>query len=121
MESQHLRRDFEYSIETTNMLGVFDSLISRAQLTLLLGYTEGKAISDYQTIDVLNQHLCYVITDKRTPWHLPFRRSFRLVSKIVITFVSKSKSKLAVYTRVEWLWTPHGLKSEYHSLVSDSC
>lgn len=113
MESQHLRRDFEYSIETTNMLGVFDPLNFRAQLTLLLGYTEVKAISDYQTIDVLNQHLCYVITDKRTPWHLPFRRSFRLVSKIVITFVSKSKSKLAVYTKVEWLWTPHGLKSEY--------
>jgi hypothetical protein len=61
---------------------------------------------------VLNDHLCYVITDKRTPWHLPLRRSFRLVSKVVITFVTKSKSKLAIYTKVEWLKSPYGLKSE---------
>jgi VAD1 Analog of StAR-related lipid transfer domain len=70
-------------------------------------------VSDYQIIDVLNDHLCYVITDKRTPWHLPFRRNFRLVSKIVITYVSKSKCKLAIYTKVEWLWSPYLLKSEY--------
>jgi hypothetical protein len=67
-------------------------------------------------IDVLNDHLCYVITDKRTPWHLPFKRSFRLVSKIVITFVAKGRSKLAVYTKVEWLSTPYGLQGEYMSL-----
>ena len=64
-------------------------------------------------IDVHNEHLCYVVTDKRTPWHLPFRRSFRLVRKIVVTFVSKSKSKLAIYTKVEWLWSPYGLTSEF--------
>lgn len=63
---------------------------------------------------MLNDHLCYVVTDKRTPWHLPFRRSFRLVSKVVITFVAKSKSKLAIYTKVEWLKSPYGLKSEFH-------
>jgi len=78
----------------------------------LIGRAEGIEISDYQIIDVLNDHLCYVVTDKRTPWHLPFKRSFRLVSKVVITFVSKSKSKLAVYTKVEWLWTPYGLQGE---------
>lgn len=94
-ESNHLRRDFKYQIETTN----------------ILGHTQGQAISDYQMIDVLNDHLCYVITDKRTPWHLPFKRSFRLVSKIVITFAAKGKSKLAVYTKVEWLWSPYGIQS----------
>ncbi|KAE8349368.1 hypothetical protein BDV28DRAFT_62653 [Aspergillus coremiiformis] len=93
-ESNHLRRDFKYRIETTNMLG----------------HTQGQAISDYQMVDVLNDHLCYVITDKRTPWHLPFKRSFRLVSKIVITFIAKGKSKLAVYTKVEWLWSPYGIQ-----------
>lgn len=76
-----------------------------------IGQPQDNEISDYQIIDVLNDHLCYVITDKRTPWHLPFRRSFRLVTKVVITFVSKSKSKLAVYTKVEWLRSPLGLKS----------
>lgn len=40
-----------------------------------------------------------------------------MVSKIVITFVSKSKSKLGVYTKVEWLWTPYGLQSEFIEIV----
>lgn len=76
-----------------------------------LGRSNRTSVSDYQIIDVLNDHLCYVVTDKRTPWHLPFRRNFRLVSKVVITYVSKSKSKLAIYTKVEWLWSPYVLKS----------
>ncbi|KAJ5444190.1 uncharacterized protein N7458_008062 [Penicillium daleae] len=94
-EARHLRRDFHYQIETTD----------------IFGRSRNNAISDYQIIDVLNDHLCYVITDKRTPWHLPLRRSFRLVSKVVITFVTKSKSKLAIYTKVEWLKSPYGLKN----------
>ncbi|KAJ5748393.1 uncharacterized protein N7511_010089 [Penicillium nucicola] len=94
-ESNHLRRDFHYNIGAADVLGK----------------THDNAISDYQIIDVLNEHLCYVITDKKTPWHLPFRRSFRLVSKVVITFQGKSKSKLAIYTKVEWLWSPYGLKN----------
>ncbi|THC98631.1 hypothetical protein EYZ11_001909 [Aspergillus tanneri] len=93
-ESRHLRRDFQYQIETAD----------------LLGRARDHDISDYQMIDVLNDHLCYVITDKRTPWHLPFKRSFRLVSKIVITFLGKGKSKLAIYTKVEWLCSPYGLQ-----------
>ncbi|KAJ5227222.1 uncharacterized protein N7469_007228 [Penicillium citrinum] len=102
-ESHHLRRDFHYSISTMNALG----------------QPQDNEISDYQIIDVLNDHLCYVITDKRTPWHLPFRRSFRLVTKVVITFVSKSKSKLAVYTKVEWLRSPLGLKNIISKKASD--
>lgn len=74
-------------------------------------------VSDYQIIDVLNDHLCYVVTDKRTPWHLPFRRNFRLVSKIVITFVSKSKCKLAIYHKVEWLWSPVLLNSGFTQIT----
>ncbi|KAL2822535.1 hypothetical protein BJX63DRAFT_123140 [Aspergillus granulosus] len=93
-ESRHLKRDFHYQIETTD----------------IFGRTSAKPISDYQLVDVLNDHLCYVITDKRTPWHLPFRRYFRLVNKIVITFVAKGKSKLSVYTKVEWLWSPYGIQ-----------
>ncbi|CAI7643820.1 unnamed protein product [Penicillium crustosum] len=102
-ELRHLRRDFHYNICTTD----------------ILGRTHENAISDYQIIDVLNDHLCYVITDKKTPWHLPFRRSFRLVSKVVITFQAKSKSKLAIYTKVEWLWSPYGLKSVIDKKASD--
>ncbi|KAL4810730.1 hypothetical protein BDV18DRAFT_1222 [Aspergillus unguis] len=93
-ESRHLKRDFQYQIETAD----------------IFGRTSLKPISDYQLIDVLNDHLCYVITDKRTPWHLPFRRYFRLVNKIVITFVAKGKCKLSVYNQVEWLWSPYGVQ-----------
>jgi VAD1 Analog of StAR-related lipid transfer domain len=78
----------------------------------ILGRSYKTPVSDYQIIDVLNDHLCYVVTDKRTPWHLPFKRSFRLVSKIVITHISKSRSKLAIFTKVEWLWSNHLPKSQ---------
>lgn len=114
-ESHHLRRELNFQVETTDLLGMFSQFIrtsSRLTLHLCLGRTKGNTISDYQIIDVLNDHLCYVVTDKRTPWHLPFKRSFRLVSKIVITFISKGKSKLAVYTKVEWVWQPYGMQSK---------
>lgn len=45
---------------------------------------------------------CYVITDRKTPWHLPHKERFMLVSKVVITHVGKSKCKLAIWTTVEW-------------------
>jgi hypothetical protein len=94
------------------MFSVGKSMMTIEPSLILTGRTHENAISDYQIIDVLNDHLCYVVTDKKTPWHLPFRRSFRLVSKVVITFHAKSKSKLAVYTKVEWVWSPYGLKSK---------
>ncbi|KAI1939040.1 SNF1-interacting protein [Ophidiomyces ophidiicola] len=93
-ESAHMRRHFEYQIEVTDFFG-------RRHL---------KHVSDYQIVDVLNDHLCYVVTDKRSPWHLPFKQQFQLVSKVVITHVTKSKCKLAVFTRVDWLFKPPLIK-----------
>lgn len=61
---------------------------------------------DYQMIDVLNDHLCYVVTDKKTPWHLPKHNDFMLVSKVVITHVAKSKCKMTIYIRVDWSKPP---------------
>ncbi|RMZ86890.1 hypothetical protein DV736_g5885, partial [Chaetothyriales sp. CBS 134916] len=85
-----LRRDFEFVVPTTNVVGMSRTI----------------EVRDYQTVDVLSDHLCYVVTDKRTPWDLPMRHSHRLVSKIVITHVAKRKCKLAVFVKVEWLRTP---------------
>ncbi|EXJ71798.1 uncharacterized protein A1O5_05608 [Cladophialophora psammophila CBS 110553] len=82
-----LRREFTFDTPTKNLLGQE----SYAQ------------VHDYQTIDVNSDHLCYVITDKRTPWHLPYQNSYRLISKIVITHVAKARCKLAVFVKVEWL------------------
>ncbi|MCJ1397981.1 SNF1-interacting protein [Xylographa trunciseda] len=89
-EQKHLRRSFEYSIEYLGML----RQICQAD------------IKDNQMIDVLNDHLCYVVTDRKTPWHLPYHQHFTLISKIVITHVAKSKCKLAIYTAVDWSWRP---------------
>ncbi|KAM5441243.1 SNF1-interacting protein [Microsporum ferrugineum] len=91
LPSSHLRREMAYQIRMVDTFG-------RSHLA---------DVCDYQIIDVFNDHLCYVVTDKRTPWHLPFKRQFRLVSKAVITHVSKSKCKLAVFTKVEWILQPY--------------
>lgn len=63
-------------------------------------------VRDYQVIEVSNDHLCYVVSDKKTPWYLPNSQDFTLVSKFVITHVAKSRCKLAVYSKIEWSSTP---------------
>ena len=57
-------------------------------------------------VEVANEHLLYVISDRKSPWHLPHRDSFVLLTKVVITHVAKSKCKLAVYTKVDWTRPP---------------
>jgi hypothetical protein len=61
-----------------------------------------KEVTDYQVIDVYNDHLCYVITDRKTPWFLPHSSDFSLLSKIVITHLAKAKCKFAVYAMTDW-------------------
>ena len=87
-----MRRDFEFDIPYNTLFG------SGAEQTV--------SVRDYQVVDVNSDHLCYVVTDKRTPWHLPLQSSHRLVSKVVITHVAKGKCKLAVFIKVEWLRQP---------------
>ncbi|KAK0674281.1 hypothetical protein QBC41DRAFT_52590 [Cercophora samala] len=68
----------------------------------MLGRKKPGEVTDGQTIDIFNDHITYVVTHVRTPWHLPHSQSFKLVTKVVITHVAKSKCKLAVYTRTSW-------------------
>lgn len=89
-EGGHMRRDFEFQIDK------FDYFRRVTQANIV----------DYQVIDILNDHICYVVTDMKTPWHLPHHEDFMLVSKIVITHVAKSKCKLAIYTAVNWSKAP---------------
>ncbi|KAF2231323.1 hypothetical protein EV356DRAFT_535596 [Viridothelium virens] len=81
-ESTHFRRSFTY--ETFSQP------------------SHSPQIIDYQLIDVLNDHLCYVITDKKAPWHLPYPSSFLLHTKLIITHVSKARCKIAIFTRSDW-------------------
>ena len=89
-DESHFERQFEVDIPTKNML---------RQKQII-------RITDSQRINVANDHLCYMITNSKFPWHLPFADYFRLTSKMVITHVAKSKCKLAIFTKVEWLKTP---------------
>ncbi|TVY23566.1 putative PH domain-containing protein [Lachnellula hyalina] len=89
-EGISMRRDFEFQID-------YSDVFHRARQANVV---------DYQVIDIMNDHVCYVVTDMKTPWHLPHHKDFMLVSKIVITHVAKSKCKLAVYTKVDWSKAP---------------
>lgn len=90
LEGGHMRRDFQFQID-------YIDVFRRARQANVV---------DYQIIDVMNDHVCYVVTDHKTPWHLPHHKDFMLVSKIVITHVAKSKCSLAIYTKVDWSKTP---------------
>ncbi|KAI4728760.1 hypothetical protein E4T49_03509 [Aureobasidium sp. EXF-10728] len=57
---------------------------------------------DRQTLDVCNDHLCYVVTQTQSPWQLPMSKNFLLLSKFVITHSAKSKCKLAIFNKVVW-------------------
>ncbi|KAL8729729.1 MAG: hypothetical protein Q9166_004557 [cf. Caloplaca sp. 2 TL-2023] len=82
----HLRRDFKYQIDRTDLLQRIHST----------------TVTDYQMIDSLNEHLCYVVTDRKTPWALPYGRNLSLLTKIVITHYAKSECRLAIYTKADW-------------------
>ncbi|KAF2789113.1 hypothetical protein K505DRAFT_378444 [Melanomma pulvis-pyrius CBS 109.77] len=85
------RRDFEYEVAQP---GKVDSMV----------------INDYQIIEVLNDHLCYVVADRKTPWYLPGSERFVLLGKIVITHVSKARCKLAIHIKVDWSRNPRFAK-----------
>lgn len=85
------RRDFEYELAQSGKNGAV-------------------IINDYQIIEVLNDHLCYVVSDRKTPWYLPGHERFVLLSKIIITHVSKARCKLAIYVKVDWKRNPRFAK-----------
>ncbi|KAI5284599.1 SNF1-interacting protein, partial [Ascosphaera aggregata] len=88
--SNRVKREFTFNVTTVNARG------RPVEVT----------IYDYQLIDVMNDHLCYVISDNKMPWQFSNHRSFRYVNKIVLTHVAKSRCKFAVYTTIEWMWKP---------------
>ncbi|KUI65579.1 hypothetical protein VM1G_00159 [Cytospora mali] len=86
-----MRREFKFKVDSLGKFG-------RAK--------HGEEVVDYQLIDVFSDHITYVVTHVKTPWHLPHSHSFKMITKVVITHVAKSKCKLALYTKVEWSKTP---------------
>ena len=85
-DNGHLARGVDYEIEYLD----------------LMRRTHKARVSDHQIVDSATEHLLYVVSDKKTPWHLPYRNDFNLLTKVVITHVAKSKCKLALFTKVDW-------------------
>ncbi len=81
-----MKRQFKFSVDYVDMLG----------------RKKPGEVTDTQTIDIFNDHITYVVTHTKTPWHLPHSQAFKLVTKVVITHVAKSKCKLAIYTKADW-------------------
>ncbi|KAI1378257.1 hypothetical protein F4677DRAFT_412693 [Hypoxylon crocopeplum] len=78
----------------------------KVNYTTRLGRPRAEDITDEQTIELFSDHVTYVVTHVKTPWHLPHAHGFKLVTKIVITHVAKSKCKLAIFTKVVWSKPP---------------
>jgi hypothetical protein len=68
--------------------------------------TQSKPVTDAQAVDIYNDHLCYVVTNNKYPWRLPYADSLNLATKLVITHTAKSKCKLAVYQQIRWTKPP---------------
>lgn len=95
IDGQPVKRDFHFKIDYVDVFG----------------RSRTADIRDFQTIDVFNDHVTYVVTHTRTAWHLPHSQLFKLVTKVVITYVAKSKCKLAFFVRVDWSKSPPLSKS----------
>lgn len=89
-EAGKMQRQFRFKVNYTTRLG-------RARV---------EEVTDQQTIDLFSDHVTYVVTHTKTPWHLPHAHGFKLVTKIVITHVAKSKCKLTIFTKVAWSKPP---------------
>lgn len=85
-----MRRQFKFKVDYVDMLG----------------RPRPGEVVDQQTVDLFTDHVTYVVTHVKTPWHLPHSQAFKLVTKVVITHVAKSKCKLAIYTKVDWSKAP---------------
>ncbi|KAF4824016.1 putative PH domain-containing protein [Colletotrichum tropicale] len=85
-----MRREFQFKFDYKDMLGRPKTV----------------NVVDHQTMDVFQDHVTYVVTHVKTAWHLPHSQYFKLVTKVVITHVAKSKCKLAIYTKVDWSKMP---------------
>lgn len=88
-----MTREFKFKVDTFGIM-------ARAKNNV------EKDVVDQQVIDVFSDHITYVVTYIKTPWHLPHSSAFKIITKVVITHVAKSKCKLAMYTKVEWSKTP---------------
>ncbi|PTD10528.1 putative PH domain-containing protein C19A8.02 [Fusarium culmorum] len=90
VDQGRMRRDFQFKVDYKDVLG----------------RSKTADVNDYQIIDVFSDHVTYVVTHVKTAWHLPHSNWFKVVTKVVITHVAKSKCKLAIYIKTDWSKNP---------------
>ncbi|KAH7162645.1 hypothetical protein B0J13DRAFT_491250 [Dactylonectria estremocensis] len=90
VDQGRMKRDFQFQVDYKDVLG----------------RSKTATVNDYQVIDVFSDHVTYVVTHVKTAWHLPHSSWFKVITKIVITHVAKSKCKLAIYTKIDWSTLP---------------
>lgn len=59
-------------------------------------------IKDVQTIEINNDHLCYVVTGTPSTWNYPQPAHVKFIIKYIITHVAKSRCRLAIYHQQIW-------------------
>lgn len=90
VDQARMRREFQFKVDYKD----------------ILGRSKSADVDDYQTIDIFSDHVTYVVTHVKTAWHLPHSTWFKVITKIVITHVGKSKCKLAIYNQIDWSKLP---------------
>ncbi|PNS20167.1 hypothetical protein CAC42_5617 [Sphaceloma murrayae] len=78
---------------------------AHSKRTLNVMFDCGKLIES-QTIDVQNDHLCYVVTATQVPFNFPLSDRFFFMTKFVITHSAKSQSRFAIFNRIIWAHDP---------------
>ncbi|KAF4555688.1 Hypothetical protein D9617_2g056510 [Elsinoe fawcettii] len=78
---------------------------AHSKRTLNVIFDCGKLV-ETQTIDVQNDHLCYVVTAVQVPFNFPLSDRFYFMTKFVITHSAKSQSRFAIYTNINWSHDP---------------
>ncbi|KAK9241465.1 hypothetical protein V1525DRAFT_352136 [Lipomyces kononenkoae] len=69
---------------------------------IVRGWSRKQNIRCFQKIERMEDYLLYVVVDTHTPWNLPAADLFSQINRYVISYVSKSKCKLTIWSSTEW-------------------
>lgn len=80
----------------------FAGALSSSQPSALTSQTDGFTYN-LQRVEHKEDNNLYVVYDRRSPWELPYGSVFYVATRYIITAQSKSRSKISVWTTVEWI------------------
>jgi hypothetical protein len=78
---------------------------------------KGERTVTVQRIERKEDNIVYIVYDRRTPWELPYGATFYLTSRFVIAYAGKSRSKLSIWSSIEWIKSAAIARNVVESLV----